>query len=197
MRTIRQRLMHFLRASETGVALIEFAVTLPVLLVMLVGMIELTYVTLVNQKLDKVAGSMSDFATQGRTISVSDINAFALAVPQIMRPFTFSGTVVFSSVANFRNPSPPCLTTNVPCIAWQRAILGGDGSRIGGAGGIATLPDNYPVLTGQNVIVAEVFHNYTPLLGTSASFIAAFSAQQFYKVAISKPRQGTLTTLLP
>ena len=197
MRNIRQRLINFLRASDTGVALIEFAVTLPVLMIMLVGMIELTYYTLVNQKLDKVASSMSDFATQGTSISVGNLNTFALAVPQIMRPFNFNGSVVFSSVANFRNPSPPCLTINVSCISWQRSVISSGTSRIGNVGGVATLPGNYTILSGQNIIVAEVFYNYTPLLSTSSNFIAAFSNQQIYKISFHKARQGTLTTLLP
>jgi Flp pilus assembly protein TadG len=196
MRLMRH-LYHFLKSCNTGVALIEFAIALPVLLIMLVGMSELAYFTLVNQKLDKLASAMADFATQGTTISVGNINSFGQAVPHIMRPYTFSGTVVFSSVANFASPTPPCATANVSCITWQRAILGTSTSRIGTTPGQATLPGGYTVISGQNIIVSEVFYDYTPLLSTSSNFISAFTAQTLYKLAISKPRQGSLTTLLP
>lgn len=196
MRALRH-FQRFLTSCNTGVALIEFAISLPLLLILVIGLIEMTYFTLVNQKLDKLASSMADFATQGQTISVANINAFGLAVPQIMKPFSFNGTVVFSSVANFTTPTAPCLITNVSCISWQRAILGSDASRIGGTGGIATIPGGYTVLSAQNIIVAEIIHSYTPLLSISGNFISAFTAQTLYKTAISKPRQGTLTTLLP
>lgn len=196
MRSARH-FLRFLTDCNKGVALIEFAVALPVLLIMLVGMIELAYFTLVNQKLDKLASSMADFATQGSSISVSNINSFGQAVPHIMRPYGFSGTVVFSSVANFASPTAPCATANVSCITWQRAILGASSSRVGTIAGQATLPGGYTVLSGQNIIVSEVFYDYTPLLSTSSNFIAAFTAQTLYKAAISKPRQGSLTTLAP
>jgi len=188
---------HFLHACESGVALIEFALVLPILILMLVGMLELTYYSLINQKLDKIANSMADFVTQGSTVSVTDLNTFGQAVPQIMRPYTFTGTIVFSSVANFAVPTAPCLITNTSCISWQRAILGGSSSQIGSVGGGATLPAGYTVSSGQNVIVAEAYLQYTPILSASSNFIAAFTPQTLYKIAIYKPRQGTLTVLAP
>lgn len=186
----------FLHTCESGVALVEFAFVLPLLILMLVGMLEITYYALVNQKLDKVANSMADFVTQGTTVSVGDLNTFGQAVPQIMRPFSFSGTVVFSSVANFTSRNGPC-RRNRSCVRWQQAILGTDASRIGNVGAIANLPSGYTVLSGQNVIVAEAYLQYSPLLTASSNFIPAFVPQTLYKIAVFKPRQGTLTTLNP
>ena len=88
----------FLRRAD-GVALVEFSVILPFLLVLLVGMLELANYTLRHQKIDKVANSMADFVTQGRSVSTTDLNNFGIAVPQIMRPLSFSGTVIFSSAS--------------------------------------------------------------------------------------------------
>ncbi len=192
------RFITLLKSNTSGVALIEFAIVLPLLLIMLTGLIEITYYILVNQKLDKVANSMADFATQGNTIGVTDLNNFAVAVPKIMQPYNFTGTVVFTSVANYASsPVAPCSATNTPCITWQHKVLGTDNSLIGSPGGQPTLPANYPVIAGQNIIVAEAYQHYQPLLASSVNILPAFTPQTLYKIAILKPRQGMLTTLGP
>lgn len=187
----------FLHSCNSGVALIEFAFVLPLIIIMLVGMLELSYYALINQKLDKVANSMADFVTQGTSVSVGDLNTFGQAVPQIMAPYGFTGTVIFSSVATFTSPSPPCTLTFVSCVKWQHKILGNANSQIGSVGGAASLPGGYSTLPGQNVIVAEVYYQYNPVLASSQNFVSAFVPQTIRKVAVLKPRQGTLTTLLP
>lgn len=179
----------FLRRAD-GVALVEFSVILPFLLILLAGMLELANYTLQHQKIDKVANSMADFVTQGRSVSTTDLNNFGIAVPQIMRPFSFSGTVIFSSAS--RSTGGGC---SAGCINWQHRILGSDGSRIGSAGGTPALPGGYVIPAGQDVIIAEAFLHYTPLLNISGSLIPAFTPQVIYKVAMFKPRQGALTVL--
>ena len=194
-KTMIQRII---RIGNAGVAMIEFAIVLPLLLIMLIGLIELTNYILLNQKLDKLASSMADFTTQGTTVSPATLNGFGLAVPQIMKPYTFHGTVIFSSVANVTGltlPVPVCPVVRVPCISWQYKILGGDASHIGTARGPATLPNSYPVQPNQNVIVAEAFLQYTPILSSSSNFLPFFRPQTLYKVSVFKPRQGLLTVL--
>jgi len=72
--------------------------------------------------------------------------------------------------------------------------MGTDASKIGTVGGAATVPGGYAVIPGQNVIIAEAFYYYTPLLGAT-NIVSAFTAQTLYKSAVYKPRQGMLTTL--
>lgn len=189
--------LRFIKNNE-GVALIEFAIALPMLLILFIGMVELGNFIIQHQKVDKVASSMADFVAQGSTVSITNLNDFGLAVPQIMRPFGFTGTVIFSSAS--RRPSnsgvPGC-NISAPCIDWQHRILGSDTSNIGSTGTIPILPGNYPVINNQNIIIAEVFLHYTPILSVSSNIIPAFTATTIYKSAIYKPRQGTLTTLSP
>jgi hypothetical protein len=116
-----------------------------------------------------------------------------------MRPFTFDGTVIFSSASSAKRSassrSNPCRTDYTPCIDWQYSILGSDSSRIGTAGARPTLPNNYPLQRNQNIIIAEAYLHYRPILSISSTFVPAFTPQTIYKVAIFKPRQGTLMTL--
>jgi len=188
----------FLKTCNSGVALLEFAIALPIMLTMLIGMIEATRFTIINQKLDKVANAMADFVTQSITIGVGNLDAFAQAVAPIMQPFAFSGTIVFTSVASFAGPTPPCAVANTPCITWQHKELGNSASQVGtNVGGSAVIPNGYTMSAGGNIIIAEAFMTYTPLLNATSTLISAFNAQTLYKVAVYKPRQGSLTTLGP
>lgn len=191
--------MRRLRISDcaSGVALIEFAMALPLLLLLLIGVLELSRFAILQQKLDKLANAMADYVTQGTTVSACDLNSFSEAAQDIMNPFAFDGTIVFSSVAFFNTPLPPCEGENVACITWQQTPVGSEVSEIGsGSGSNAHLPGGYAVASGQNVIVAETFLNYTPLLpDITGNFISALGPQILYKAAVYKPRQGTLTSL--
>lgn len=179
---------------KSGVALIEFGLILPLLVLLLLGTLELSRYMIINQKLDKVAYMMSDLVTQGSSVRVSDLEAFADAVPYIASPFGFSGTVIFSSVVGLNLPTDNC--EDIPsCITWQYSVLGGDPSHIGAVGGTAILPNGYEVLPGQNIIVAEVVFNFSPLFAYSGTLVPELAPHSIYKITVYKPRQGTLITL--
>ena len=83
---------------------------------------------------------------------------------------------------------------NPPKVDWQRAGGGtiSVGSAVGVAGGTATLPAELTVRPGEEVIVAEVYYNFTPWLAPDVA-----PAAQLYHRAFFRPRQGPLTTLQP
>jgi hypothetical protein len=147
---------------------------------------------------------MADFVARGIYVGTSNLNNFVQAAPEIMQPYGFAGTIIFTSVGNFTAPTGACAgtpTTPPPCISWQWSWKSSgsysDSSYIGSAGGSPALPGGYTFNTaipGQNLIIAEAFYHYTPLLGTT-NILPVFTAQTLYKVALYKPRQGTLTTL--
>jgi Flp pilus assembly protein TadG len=184
-----------LQACTNGASLMEFGLILPLLMLILFGTLELARFALIHQKLDKLANAMADFATQGTSICTGDLDGYASATPQIMRPFDFSGTIIFSSIIHFNNGVPPCVGENVSCISWQAKRLGNDNSQIGSEGGNANLPSGYTVTPGQNVIATEVYMNFTPMLSFTGTLIPALGDQQIYKTAVFKPRQRNLTVL--
>lgn len=190
-----KKLRQLLFQNNSGNALIEFGITIPILVIMLIGTIETGRYFIIIQKLDKIANSMADFTTQGTVVTRADLDAYSDAIPEIMKPFTFDGTVIFSSVAYFDLPTGACTGQKVDCITWQYTKLGNAGSKVGAPGGNATIPGGYNVGEGENLISAEISYNYTPLLAGSASIIPAFSPHILYKAAFFKPRQGTLVSL--
>lgn len=175
-----------LARCERGVTMVEFALVVPLLLAMFMGSVEVTRFILLNQKLSKTADTMADIATQGTTISRTEIDQMVAATQDLMVPYTFGVTdaVVFTSVQK--------TGTNPSTVAWQYPDPASKGktSRVGSTGGNATISSSIIMQDKDNVIVAEVFYSYTPLLPLSV-----VPAQLIYKSAIFKPRLGTLTTL--
>lgn len=184
-----------MRNCSSGTALIEFALVLPILVTIFIGTIELSRLAIIHLKLDKAANAMADFVTQGTTVSRGDLDTFSRAVDEIIAPFSFDGTVIFSSVQHFDVAIAPCAGNDIDCVSWQYTPIGGDTSKIGGPGGNASIPGGYTVNDGQNIIVAELYMNYNPLLTITSRFIPGLGAQTIYKLSIHKPRRGTLTTL--
>ncbi len=170
--------------ARSGVAAIEFALTLPIWVLFLLGGTDLTYMMLLSQRVDRIAYSVTDIATQSEMLSQTDINTIFLAASQLMNPFPFGvdGVVILTSV---QKPTGQPLK-----ICWQR-IGGGSlarGSKIGVPGGTPALPAGITLGDNQDAVIAEVYYAFKPL------FINAgiLSEDDVYRVAIYKPRLSAL-----
>ncbi len=195
---MKRKFRESFKDNSSGAALIEFALVLPVLLTLLVGTIEMSRFAIIELKLDKAANAMTDFVTQGSSVKATDLAGYAGTMPQIMKPFSFSGTVIFSSLVTVQSAAsatPSCANNVQNCITWQNRPVGTDASALGGLGASVTLPGNYKLEKGQDMIAAEVYYNYAPLLPVTGSLISALAPQKLYKLSVTKPRLGALTTL--
>lgn len=176
---------NFLRVCERGVAATEFALALPFLMAFLLGSFELSRYIIVNQKIDHVAYTTADVVGQETSITTAQLTDIMSAATEIMDPFVFEdqGIVIVSSIE--QDP------TEGPVIRWQR--MGGGtldrDSLLGEEGDVAELPDGFSINDNENVIIAEVFYNYIPVLTEEY-----LSTRENYKFAIFKPRYGSLTT---
>lgn len=172
-------------SSNTGIAAVEFALVLPILLLLFLGGFELSRFLLIHQKVDRIAYTIADVVTQSTVVTNNQINQILSATIQIMNPFSFTdeGIVILSSV--YQSGSNPST------VRWQRSGGGtlSRSSQIGMPSGNATLPVELTLNDKDNVIISEVYYRYTPVL--SAGIL---SPQDIYKTAIFKPRLGALTT---
>lgn len=178
--------------SESGIAYLEFALALPLLMALFMGAVDVTRYIIIVQKIDKAVSTMSDVVAQSNTISTSQLNTLSLAVRQVMQPYPFNtnGYVIISSVT--KNGTSP------PTVNWQ--YTGGGSwtqpSQVGITGSPASwLPFVAPYNTmddKENVIITEVYYNFVPLLANSV--IPSIAVK---KVAAFKPRLGTLNSLSP
>lgn len=173
---------------EGGNVAVEFALALPLLLLMLLASAELGRFVLLNQKIDRVAVTMSDLVARAETISESDIDDIFNAAAQVASPFDLDGRgrVVVSSVINDDGEGPT--------IAWQRSGGGSfaASSEVGTEGGPAALTDDFAVREGETAIISEVFFDFTPFLSEMIVAPRVISRRAHHR-----PRLGTLDSIDP
>ena len=108
-----------------------------------------------------------------------------------MDPFSFNTSsnayVIISSVTK--------TGTSNPIVNWQYTTSGSwvQTSQIGTTGSSATLPNNFTMASGDNVIISEVFYYYTPLLTGMVGNV--INSGLLYRIAVFKPRLGALSSI--
>lgn len=171
--------------DRAGSALVELGAVLPALVLLAMGGTEVARYALLNQKLDRVASTMGDLVAQSETLTAAQVDMLFAATAPVAWPFDMAqgGTVILSSVS---------LQGGVARLNWQRR--GGGtltaASRIGVAGGVATLPAGMVLRTGDTLIIAEVWFDFAPVLYPQVA-----PAARLYHSAFFRPRLGSLNAL--
>jgi len=181
----RNNIFCSLLKNQAGLAAVEFALALPLLIILTFGSIEVTLYILITQKVERVAINLSDLVAQSTTISTTQLNDIIKASGQVMLPYNFGtdGYAIISSVSK--------TGTNAPVVKWQYKSSGtAQTSKVGVVNGNATLPSGFTMVDKDNVIITEVFYNYKPILSGTI-----YTSSQIYRYSIYKPRLGNLTTL--
>lgn len=181
----RTRVRAFLQ-QEKGLAVAEFALMLPVLMTLFYGCIEITRYILATQKAEKLAHTVADVTAQSSAVTIAGLDQLMAATNDIMNPFAFTadGKVFITSL--YRTQGATNATVN-----WRYA--GGGNlvatSSFGAVGTTPTMPAGFTFDERENVIVAEVFFQFSPLI--SSRF---FGTTTIYRRAFYKPRFGALIT---
>ena len=169
-----------------GNVAVEFALCVPVLLLLMLGSAEMARFIILHQKMDRVATTISDLVARAETISESELDDIFIAVDQVAEPFDLAnlGIVIVSSITNTDG--------NGPVIAWQRSGGGSysASSHLGAEGDTPELPPDFVVREGETAIISEVYYDFTPFL---SDLIVA--PQEVYRNAHHRPRLGTLETI--
>ena len=96
----QQRRVGRWRADERGSVAIESAIIFPVLVLIFLGMVEMSQAFTVKRRVQNVANSTADLVAQSQTVTTSDLNDIASIGAQLMLPFSSTGlTLTITSVA--------------------------------------------------------------------------------------------------
>lgn len=186
MRTLKS----FLKNSR-GNAVVEFAIILPMLLILLSGSYEIVMYSLLHNKVARIAGTLSNVVSL-QNLNRDQLNMIVSSAEVISAPFEFDPTtgsqgVVISHVRNEGETQDPLNMV----VSWQ-AVDGSMPSRIGAEGGpVTSMPNNLALVGKQSAIVVEVFYTYEPLI--FKNFMPPVSV---YKTHVSMPRIATMNVLL-
>lgn len=191
MRATGKTFLNTLRAfvrRETGVAAVEFALVVPLMLSVYLGCTEAATLLTADRKVQSVAGAIGDLvARSNKTLAEAQLEDYFLAATSIMTPYdasTLVQTITAVSVNNEREAT----------ILWSARYENGALSRTV-AGHAPGDPYNLPaemaaIATDQTVIAAEVEYSYRPLLG-----IVFKEALDLNRSALFMPRFGGTITL--
>ena len=139
--------------DESAVTVIEFALILPILVLLFAGVFETARYILAAQKVDKAAGRMGDIITQFEDPNITVITNVLNTAPQFLGGFAVGPyEVIMTGI--LRETNDPAIVVFQERIG---ASLGGSAVSPGGAG--INIP-GFTVDVGDSIIVTEVRYDY-------------------------------------
>jgi Flp pilus assembly protein TadG len=150
------------RGDRRGVAAVEFAFIVPIMLVMFIGAVELSQAITVDRRVTQVASSTADLVARKETsINNSEITDILRIGGFILAPFDQSPLQVV-----VRNVSSSSKDATVTKQSWQCTYSGVGANPTPACTCMDTTYSLPPglVTTNDSVVVAEATYTYTPIL---------------------------------
>lgn len=153
-----------LKRSERGIAATEFAIILPVMLIMYLGMEEVVHGVILDRKLSLLARSLGDLTARIETVDTAGIEDIFGAATTVLTPYeALPAKMTVSSVVVDQNAKAT--------YCWSKRLdwtggTGGTAKVVAGhaSGAPADLPAAMKV-PGRSLILTEVEYRYTPTVG--------------------------------
>lgn len=204
MMRFMKRTMRAFAKSEQGVALIEFAYCISLLMLMLWGGIEVSRYVLIMQKLQDAASQEINIIGTINPKSpptAAEMLATLRAVSLMMDPyaFTFSGSnmIIVTDIAASISTVPAN-----PIVQWRYCspALSGSStlSKFGAVGAKANLSGfpGFSMAAGDEIIVTEVYYQFSPIIKNAITTTILPASKPVYVESLGVPRFGSLATMI-
>ncbi|MBL4893960.1 MAG: pilus assembly protein [Emcibacter sp.] len=186
------RFIHKLKKSTKGTILIEFAITFPVTLLLLLGGFETFRLLMAHRKSNMTVTSMSNLVSQNKNLSSAAIQDIFDAIDNIMKPLELdeNGQLFISYVTGTAGGN----VINLQCRGTNNISVA---SKIGAEGEEADLdriPGNFSIAEYETVVISEVVYRYEPIFVhfSNTQQNNMFASHDVYQVAVQKPRYGSI-----
>lgn len=179
MRKARRLYRRFV-ASTRAVAAIEFAMVLPVLLLLFLGSFDGGRAIAIYMKVRSATYSLDAITNQYTTIQSSDMTTIFSAVTQMMAPYSSAPATITISQIKLDASKKATISWSVS----QGGTAHAPGSAMTVPSGVAN-PQSY-------LIFAEVSYTYTPMFGYFSSVAIPFSDNLY-----ATPRSTTCIVYVP
>ena len=141
--------------DDAGMAAVEFSLILPILVLLWIGGVEVTQALSVDRRLNNLASALGDLAARSKIVTYDDVAAIFTIAPGAMFPYSSTGIQMRITAVDMNG-------AGTATVAWSRAS--GTTPYAANAPMNSLVPATLRVADTQ-VIMAEVFHNYTPAVG--------------------------------
>jgi Flp pilus assembly protein TadG len=175
-----------------GIAAIEFAMIVPVMLVMFFGVVEFSSGVAVNRKVTQVARTLSDLVSQSTNVLDTDLTNAGQAAKAIMTPYP-PAPLKSSITELYVDPA-----TKVARVQWSRTLsIDSSGNVTFGTpahqpSDVVTIPTDLQV-GGTYVIWSEVSYVYVPTIG----YVMAKAGVTLKDFTYTRPRLSACVTNNP
>jgi len=162
--------------AEEGAVMIEFAIILPIMVMLFLGMVEFGEAFTVDRKLTSAASTVSDLVAQGPKITPAELSDIADVAEEIIKPYRLQNfALVISSVQADAN--------NNAVVRWSYAE--GTGATARAQGSSVTLPLG---LTEPNssVILTETTYQFTPSVGMFLTGVIGLNSQAYFRPRVTR-----------
>jgi len=140
--------------DRRGVAVVEFAFILPLLVTLYFGTVETTYAIMASRKVTSVTSTVADLVAQTKTVNQTELNDIFAAAKAIMVPFNSADlSIVVTSVVIDKDGNAT--------VDWSAAAPGAGTAHQTGAD--FNLPQGLRI-PYTSLIVAEVSYEYNSFL---------------------------------
>jgi Flp pilus assembly protein TadG len=167
-------------ADCSGIAATEFAVIVPIMLVMFFGTVEFSSGVAVDRKVTLMARTLSDLTSQSTSVGDTDMTNFFAASGAIMTPYPATPTRATISEL-YVDP-----TTLKARVQWSK------GTSPRTVSSTVTIPSQLAV-AGTYLIFSEVSYLYVPTIG----YVMAKAGVNLSDVAYTRPRLSTCVFYSP
>ncbi|MBB5047367.1 Flp pilus assembly protein TadG [Rhodopseudomonas rhenobacensis] len=179
------------RRDRGGVAAIEFAMIVPLMLVMFFGTVEVSSGVAARRKVSIVAQTISDLTSRSKSVVDSDVSNFLSIADAIMTPYsaTHSATQFQTTITEvYIDP-----VTGRGVAQWSKGdVVRRPGTTVDVPSDLIAKDSNSKVIAGQYLIYSEVKYLYTPTVAWIAKAGIPLHDETF-----TRPRQSSCVLLNP
>jgi Flp pilus assembly protein TadG len=166
------RCLQDLLKDRSGVGAIEFALLLPVLIVLYVGAVEISDALAAKRKVTSMTSALGDLVTRTKDISESEMDGILAATP---------GTVLFPYPVDDDNIAIKVTCTaidedKVATVMWSEALNATKDK----AGDKATVPAGVS-LPSSKLVSVDVTYDYEPAVGRWLTDTVSFNSAFYFK----------------
>ena len=178
------RLRRF-QSDRRGISAIEFALILPLIILLLAGTVDIGQALMVDRRMDLVVATVSDLTSQQSSWSASKLDAILAGTATISEPFgTANLNIVVAAVS--------VDALNNQTVDWSRAFQATPW--VAGNRSPVTLSSTV-LQSGTQIIVARATYSVQTPFATFLQPLTGFKAYSFTRTTISRPRNANTIAL--
>jgi len=175
--------------NKDGLAAVEFAFVMPILIMMLLGMVELTQAMLARNDVTNMASTAANLIAEEKTVTGADLTNVFNAVNAMLFPFNLTGqpdpTKPATSLYSITVTSLVANAAGSPIVAWSCSQNGTKETK--GNPPSVPLKDNAVIANGTSVIWARIQYTYISPLNY---FLKAVNPKPWINDFYLKPRRA-------